>query len=227
MCADVVVPALRPVLQKTETDHSSSKLGLELLCLETGDYLFEEGALRTQVYRVEQGAIAVYEKRIGRPNYTIEVAGRGSFVGFGCFERYSNSAFAIESSLLSTLTEEEFAALAERDPALRKKQVDAIHREFERRKAAILDRYPSTLVGALAAFLVSVSRQNVHEGRSATVITDTIKCGAVAGLLGTDVDSLGKALLSLKTKTLIREGTEGEIHLLNIPGLEQLADGSD
>ena len=226
MFADTLTSSLERVATPSDKAPSNLSAEPELLCLDASDYLYHEGDLRAHVYRLEQGAIAVYEKRLGRPNQVIEIVGRGDFVGLGCFERYGDSALAIESTLLTCLDEQEFIALAERDPSLRKQQADAIHRYFERRKAAILNGYPSTPVEALAAFLASVSRQNVHEGRNATIVTDSLKCGAVANLLGFDIETLGKALLDLKNTGLIQEGSNGQIHLLDLERLERLADGA-
>ncbi len=226
MFADTLTSSLERVATPSDKAPSNLSAEPELLCLDASDYLYQEGDLRAHVYRVEQGAIAVYEKRLGRPNQVIEIVGRGDFVGLGCFERYRDNALAMESTLLTCLDEQEFIALAERDPSLRKQQADAIHRYFERRKAAILNGYPSTPVEALAAFLASVSRQNVHEGRNATIVTDSLKCGAVANLLGFDIETLGKALLDLENKGLIQEGSNGQIHLLDLERLERLADGA-
>ena len=226
MFADNLAPSLEPIAARSDKTPSNVSPEAEFVCLEAGAYLYQEDDLRTHVYRVEQGVIAVYEKRIGRPNHTIEIVGRGDFVGLGCFERYIDSALAIESSLLTCLDEQAFTALAERDLALQEQQINAIHRHFERRKATILDRYPSTSVQALAAFLVSVSRQNVHEGRNATIVTDSLKCGAAANLLGFDIETLGKALLDLENKGLIQEGSNGQLHLLDLERLERLADGA-
>jgi CRP/FNR family transcriptional regulator len=226
MLDDIIAPSLEPIAARSGRAPSNVSPEPEFVCLEAGGCLYQEGDLRTRVYRVEQGVIAVYEKRIGRPNHTIEIVGRGGFVGVGCFERYIDSAFAIESSQLTCLDEREFTALAERDLALQEQQINAIHRHFERRKATILDRYPSTSAQALAAFLVSVSRQNVHEGRNATIIADSSKCSAVADLLGFDIETLGKALLDLKNKGLIQDGSSGPLHLLDLERLERLADGA-
>jgi CRP-like cAMP-binding protein len=224
MFADTPTSSLEPVATPSDKAHSNLLPEPELLCLDTSDYLYQENDLRTQVYRVEQGAIAVYEKRVGRPNHTVEIVRRGGFVGVGCFERYGDNALAMESTLLTCLDEQEFIALAVRNRSLRKQQADAIHRDFERRKAAILNRYPSTTVQALAAFLASASRQNVHEGRNATIDTGSLKCGAVSNLLGFDIETLGKALLDLENEGLIQEESNGQIHLLDPERIEQLAD---
>jgi CRP/FNR family transcriptional regulator len=226
MSADTPTSSLESVATPSDKAHSDLSAEPELLCLHASDCLYQEGDLRTHVYRVKHGAIAVYQKRVGRPNHTIEIVGHGGFVGVGCFERYGDNALAMESSLLTRLDEQEFIALAERDPSLRKQQADAIRGDFERRKAAILNRHPSTLVTALAAFLASVSRQNVHEGRNATIVTDSLKCSAVSNLLGLDIETMGKALLDLNNKGLIQEGSNGQMHLLDLERLERLADGA-
>jgi CRP/FNR family transcriptional regulator, anaerobic regulatory protein len=226
MSADTLTSSWEPAANPSDKAPSNVPAKPELLCLDASDYLYQEGDLRAHIYRVEHGAIGVYAKQLGRPNQLIEIVGRRDFVGLGCFERYGDSALAIESTLLTRLDEQEFIALAERLPFLKKKQVDAIHRAFERRKAAILNRYPSAPVEALAAFLASVSRLNVHEGRNATIVTDSLKCGAVANLLGFDIETLEKALLDLKNNSLIQEGSNGQVHLLDLEQLEQLADGA-
>ena len=227
MIADILALPSSAVTAQLDFVPSDISPVVGLRYMTPGSCLYREGAPRTHVYRVEQGAVAVYEKRMGRPNHTVEIAGPGDFVGLGCFEQYCDSASVIVSSLLTCLDEQEFSALAERDPALRQQQTDAIHRDFERRKAAVLDQYPSTPVKSLAAFLVSISRQNVHEGRDETVVYDSFACGAVAYLLGFGVETLAEALLDLKRQGLIEEGANGQLHLLSLERLEQLADGHE
>lgn len=227
MIPDILAPPSSAVTAQLDVVRSDAAPEAGLRYMAPASCLYQEGDPRTHVYRVEQGAVAVYEKRMGRPNHTVEIAGPGDFVGLGCFEQYCDSASVIVSSLLTCLDEQEFCALAERDPALRQQQTDAIHRDFERRKAAILDQYPSTSVESVAAFLVSISRQNVHEGRDKTVVYDSLTCGAVAYLLGFDVETLAEALLDLKRQGLIEEGANGQLHLLSLERLEQLADGHE
>ena len=225
MFTEILAPSLEPRAVPSHKASSNAPPEPDFISLKTGQCLYQEGDLRTHVYRVEQGVVAVYEKHIGRPNHTTEIVGRGDFVGLGCSERYVNSAIAIEPSLLTCLDEREFATLAKCDLALQEQHRNAIHRQFERHKASMLDRYPSTSVQALAAFLVSISRQNVHEGRNAAIVTDSLKCGAIADLLGFDIDTLGRALLDLKNNGLIQEGSNGQLHLLGLERLERLADG--
>lgn len=226
MFADTFPSSFAPVATLSGKVQTGLSAQPELLCLNVSDHLYREGDLRTHAYKLEHGAVAVYEKRVGRSNHTIKIAGRGDFVGLGCFERYGDGALALERTLMSCFDEQELMALAERDPTLRTQRIDAIRADFVRRKATILDRYPSTSAEAVAAFLVSVSRQNLHEGRVDIIIADSLKCGAVANLLGFDIDTLGKALVELENKGLIQAESNGQIRLLDLDQLESLADGS-
>ena len=145
---------------------------------------------------------------------------------FICFERDSDSAVAMRVAFLACYGEREFIALAARNSAPGKTKPDISRTDFERRKAAVLDRYPSTPVEALAAFLCCVSRQNVHEGRNATIITDTLKCGVVANLLGFEMKTLEDALVDLKGQGLIQERSNGQLIILDLERLEHLGDGA-
>ena len=197
----------------------------ELRVLTVGDYLYQEGDTRTHYYKMAHGAVAIFDKCVGRPNHTVEIAAQGDFVGLGCFEQYCDNARAIRDSVLTCFEENEFVALAKRDPVLGKKQAHAIAREFERRKTSILNRGASTPVECLAAFLVSISRQNVHEGRAPSIVSDSLKCNVVASLLGLDIDTLAQALLELKGMGFIKELQNGRLHLIDLENLKCLADG--
>ncbi len=206
---------------------SDIAVGPKQRVVRAGEYIYREGDQRDFVYRVDKGAVAVFEKHVGRPNSTVELAAEGDFVGLGSFEEHYDNARAIVNSTISCLERHEFMERAECDPVLRKKQSDAAEREFEHLKARAVGPRRSTLVECVAAFLVSVSRQNAHEGRDPAVITDSLKCGVVANLLGVDIDSLALALVELQNRGLIAIGDHGCVQLTAMDGLERLADGLD
>ena len=151
------------------------------------------------VYRVKKGAIAVLERNVGRPNGVVEIAGASDFVGLGVLEKYCESARAVQDSVVSSLSHDEFINLSERNPTLKKKQAEAIDRELEHTKTLLSRSHQSTPAECLASFLVAVSYLNSHEGRDLAVIPDSLKCGTVASLMNIDVDTLALALVELKT----------------------------
>ena len=99
---------------------------------------------------------------------------------------------------------------------------DNIEAEFERKKQSIIKQ--SDPVVRVAALLVAISRQNEREGRDAGIVCDSLKCGAVAGLLDLDIDTVSRALATLQQKGLIESDNANCVHLRDIVGLERFVD---
>ena len=192
--------------------------------VKVGEYLFKEGQAHI-VYRVKKGAIAVLERNVGRPNGVVEIAGPSDFVGLGVLEKYCESARAVQDSIVSSLSHDEFINLSERNPTLKKKQAEAIDRELEHTKTLLSRSHRSTPAECLASFLVAVSYLNFHEGRDPAVIPDSLKCGTVASLMNIDVDTLARALVELKRRGLIEECSQGHLHLKSVGELEHFSEG--
>jgi len=97
--------------------------------------------------------------------------------------------------------------------------------EFERRKALARNSGLSNQVGSVAAFLVAISRQNMHEGRDPTLVCDSLQCGTVADFLSLDSEALSRALLALQNLGLIESHETGSLRLKDIGALERVAHG--
>ena len=197
----------------------------ELTLLEVGDYLYREQETRACIYRVDKGVIAVFEKHIGRPAGKIELAGRGDYIGLGCLEEYNDNARAVVDSVVRRVPRAEFNGVTEHDAKVRRKQAEAISREFEYRKEILSNRRHSTPTERVAAFLIAASRQNAYEGRDPTVISDSLKCGIVASLLDLELEALAEALLELETVALVAQHPLRGLHLNNIEALERFSNG--
>lgn len=197
----------------------------ELRHLSAGDYLFKEADVATCVFRVEAGVVAVFERRIGKPAGLIEMAGQGDYIGLGCLNQRRDNARAVVDCVVRALPRSEFAILAEGDPKLRQKQEDAIERDFESGKILGDDRGRSSPVERLAAFLVSVSRQNEYDGRDPAIVSDSLRCGVVSRLLNLDISTTSDALRELQSMDLVEPYPGSALRLKDIEGLERIADG--
>ena len=82
------------------------------------------------------------------------------------------------------------------------------------------DRAPLERV---AAFLVSISRNNRHEGRDPTAIPESLTCGFVADLLGIPIDTLADLLKALEMRGLITADPRAGLRLNDLNRLENLA----
>lgn len=201
-------------------------LEFQSCALGVGDYLYREAGPRAFVYRVEKGVIVIFERQIGRPVKIIGIAGEGDYFGLGCLEHHRDNARAVVETVVSYVPTAKFALLAERDPGLRKKQEDAIARDFKYGKLLACDRGRSTPIECVAAFLVALSRQNAEEGRDPSLVSNSRECVNMTSLLlDMDVKAFERAFLRLRWMGLIEPCPEGLVRLKNIRALEGVAHG--
>lgn len=189
-----------------------------------GEILFKAGERKTQAYRVESGVVCLYDPRWNGDKAVIEFAFPGDFLGVGFLDTHALSARAVLETRVSPVAVSEVDELIDGDPRAEAKRADAIEREFEARREALVGSGTRKPVERVAALLVNLSCSNVYEGRDATLITDSMQCGAIADMLGVSISDLREMLLDLERRGLV-EPAPGGLRLNNIDALENLADG--
>ena len=80
---------------------------------------------------------------------------------------------------------------------------DPANRAFEARRRAVVSAGDRAPLERVASFLISISRNNRHEGRDPTAIPDLLTCGFVADLLGFPIDTLATILKTLEDRGLV------------------------
>ena len=78
----------------------------------------------------------------------------------------------------------------------------------------------------VAAFLISISRNNEYEGRDPHVIPESLTSGFVAGLLGMDLPVLEDFLFVLERHSFLARSPSAGLKLTDLIGLQRLADAS-
>jgi CRP/FNR family transcriptional regulator, anaerobic regulatory protein len=198
----------------------------EEITLAAGDILFQEGDPRRHVYRIETGALCLYRSRPDGGQDVLEFAFPGDLVGIGYLDSHAAAAQATMTTLLSCLPRDTHNAVIEPSARTHTRLTAAIEREVAFLKDALVSRTRPEPLRRIAALFVTLSRQNGYEGREPSVITDSLKCGAVAGHLGMSVDALAQELAELEARGLIEPCDKG-LRLLDIDTLLRLADGLD
>ena len=125
-----------------------------------------------------------------------------------------------EAGGIDTSAPVQFLPAAAADPEA---QLEAEQAFQERKQQLVAQGRRSGPLVRLAAFLVAVSRTNVHEGRAAERISESLQCGVVADLLGMSIDTLQAALVELERKGLVASGENGGLVLKDLAGLDELS----
>lgn len=187
------------------------------------ELLFRRGQAKTHIYQIEAGTIAVYETRADGSHSVVEFAFAGDAVGFGFLENHIHSAQAVGEARVRCLPLSALDQVLQHDKRAMQRYAEAMEREFKSRRDELtsIDRKP---VNRVAALFVTLSRRNQEEGRDPDVIGDSLDCGTVAGYLGLDLYTLGRALVELERTRLIERSPLHGLRLVDVPRLENLAD---
>jgi CRP/FNR family transcriptional regulator, anaerobic regulatory protein len=194
--------------------------------LAINELLFGIGEPKTGLYLVKTGALAIYEPRWNGHRAIIEFAFPGSLVGLGFLEAHTCSARATVETCVQRLPLSAQDLLFADDPKAQARLADAIERDVEFLRESSVRFSRQNPLGRLAAFLLTLSRENKQEGRDPTLLTEPLQCGVVADFLALSIDRLGSLLVELQHRGLIEAHAPDGLHLRDIPGLEYLAGGT-
>lgn len=198
--------------------------GSVLQNVETSEILFQAGEERA-LYRVERGAICHYMLWADGRHDVIEFAFPGDIIGLDHLRHHVSTAQAMVDTVVSLVSEEEFASALETDDRLSFRLAAAVEREFDHLRDRALSAEEQPAAARVANFLLAISSLNGPEGRDRTLISDDITAGFVAEKLDLSIEKLGAALLSLKKQGAVKETPAG-LRILNTETLQKLADAA-
>ena len=196
----------------------------EYLSLAAKELLFKGGDRKTHIYRVERGVICLYDPRWKGDKSSVEFVFPGEFFGLGFLDSHTLTACAFVNTSVECLPLELQGAIAAADPMADAKLAEAIEREFEVRRVQLSETNSSQPLERVAALLVNLSCSNRYEGRDPHLITDSWDCGTVADMLGLSVEGLADILIELARLNLVEPDRFGGLRLIDIDGLEEIAD---
>ena len=188
--------------------------------------LFRAGDIKTNLYRVETGVLCIYAPRADLTLELIEFAVAGDIVGMGFTKTHAMTARAVVETKVSCFPLDASDRLLANDERATSRLANAVEREFAFKRHSLVEAGRGQPAVRLAAFLVAVSRRNAVEGGDPTLIDDSLNCAVIAEHLGLRLDVLALTLVQLETKGLVRPALDHGLRLLDVAGLEALADVS-
>jgi CRP/FNR family transcriptional regulator, anaerobic regulatory protein len=185
--------------------------------------LFRLGDPKTHLYVVESGVVTVYEPRLEGHQAIIEFAFPGDIVGLGFLQTHICTARASVETVAHCVPFGAQDRLVADDPKAQARLADAIEREFEFLRGSSIKFSRENPLGRVAAFLLTLSRENEQEGRDPTVLVQPLHCGVVADFLALSIDRLGSLLVELERRGVIEPSPPNGLRLIDVVGLEGLA----
>lgn len=177
------------------------------LTLDAGALLFEAGAPRDRLYRIEVGAVCHYITWADGRHEVIEFLFPGDIVGFGFVERHVSSAQAVSAVVVSVLAPEAFERALEDDAGLSLRVSSAADREFEVTRSRALARGGRSAKAKVAAYLLALS--GLEGGGGAAVVSDDDLGGFAADRLGLSRVDFDRAVASLIDDGMVARSAAG------------------
>jgi CRP-like cAMP-binding protein len=98
-----------------------------------GEFIFREGAVPTGIFFIKEGKVKKYKCDGHNKEHIIYVASTGELVGYHAvlaFERYPDSASAIQDSVIAHIPKTDFLKIVEQSPALSRTLLKTLGHEF-------------------------------------------------------------------------------------------------
>lgn len=203
----------------------AAEAGRDARTLSAGDFLFQEGDPRTHAFRIESGGICVYKTLPDGGRDVLEFAFSGDLVGLGYHGNHVATAQATTQTSVSCLPSTAQEPVTKKSRPAKAGGNTALEREAALIHEAVVSACKTRPIERVAALFVTLSHFNSYEGRVPDIITDSLKCGVVAGYLNMSLDLLTAQLTELEAQGLIEPAANG-LHLKDLPALEKLADGT-
>jgi len=173
---------------------------------------------------VESGVVTVYEPRSEGHQTIIEFAFPGDIVGLGFLQTHTCTARAsVETVAHCGLYSAQDRLIAD-NPRAQARLADAIEREFEFLRRSSVKFSRENPLARVAAFLLTLSRENAEEGRDPSVLVQQLHCGVVADLLALSIERLGSLLVQLEQQGMIAPCPPRGLRLTNVDALKRLVE---
>lgn len=190
-----------PVVDRDVLDDRLAKGTLRTL--EAKEHLFCEGDPAAQVYRVEVGHICIYRMMPDGRRQVIDFAYPGDVIGLGALIEYSDSAQAMERTLVRGMSLASLRDLAQADSLLGRRLYEALSHELMAARELLFTVSQRTAAERIAAFLVALSRRNVRRGENPNEIVLPMTRMDIADFLGMTIETVSRTLTKLRLEGVI------------------------
>ncbi len=191
------LPAARMPL--VETDVLADRLARgQPRSLEAKEHLFCEGDAATHVYRVMVGHICIYRMMPDGRRQVVDVAYPGDIIGLGALGDHTDSAQAMERTVVRAMPVAVLRELAQTDTRLGLKLYEALSRELLAARELLFTVSQRTAVERVAAFLQALSRRAERRGEAADEIVLPMTRMDIADFLGLTIETVSRTLTKLR-----------------------------
>lgn len=215
------VPAAAPLARKLDlcfADAPSHQL-------KSNEPLFAEGDTKSNVYRIEGGAVVIYKILSDGTRQIVNLAFPGDVIGLEAGDEHTYDAQALAATRIRSIPLTVLWRRAATDPALAKELLESLSRDVTDARDHLLTIGRLCATGRIATFLLSLIRRNERKGLDTTNIFLPVRRSDIADFLCLSVETVSRSLTELKISHVISLRGWRQIRIQNRAMLERLAAG--
>jgi CRP/FNR family transcriptional regulator len=186
------------------------------------EHVFCEGDARDQVFRVEDGVIAIYKTLPDGRRQIIDFAYPGDLIGLGVLDEHMLSAQATSAAKVRCLSAAALERMAEVDAGLALKLYRSVCHELAATRSLLVTVGQRSAIERMAAFLVTLHRRTASTNNPTVHLA--MRRSDIADLLGLTIETVSRTLTKLRTMGLVDlEHGGSRVHLRDLERLSELA----
>jgi CRP/FNR family transcriptional regulator, anaerobic regulatory protein len=189
------------------------------------EHVFTEGDPRSNLYRVEAGAVCLYKVMGDGRRQVLGFAYPGDLIGLGACNDHQCNAQATKRTQLRSVPWNTVQRLARQDSALGLKLYEAISEELAAAHDLLLTTGQRSAAERVAIFLLAMVRRCRRTGQDATVIDLPMTRADIGDFLGLTIETVSRTFTKLRQLGIIDLAQSARVRVLDIEALEGLAQG--
>lgn len=185
--------------------------------------LFHAGQPFNGIYAVQSGSFKSISQQGGNEEQVVGFHLPGELLALDAVSssHYSRTVMALETSTVCLLQLEDMKKLGKKYPAFQEQLIQAMstHIQQEQQQAALAAKQSAE--GRLAAFLLSLSKRQAHDGAPVTELHMSMSRPDIASYLGLAMATVSRIIQCFQAQELLTVSGKW-VTLIDIDGLEQL-----
>lgn len=193
--------------------------------LKSNQPLFAEGDTKTNVYKIESGAVLYYKILNDGVRQIVGFAFPGDCVGIEASPLHTYDAQAVGATRLRSLPTAVLWRRAADDANLTKDLFETLTRQMSDMRQHLLTIGRLSATGRIATFLLALAKHNARAGADPTNLNLPVRRSDMADFLCLSVETVSRSLTELKLARTISLRGWRQIKIANRGALERLASG--
>jgi CRP-like cAMP-binding protein len=193
--------------------------------LKAKEPLFAEGDAKSNVYKVESGAVLIYKILNDGFRQVVNFAFPGDYVGLEMSPFYTYDAQTIAPTRIRSVSSVSLWRRAREDGTVASEIFETLSREISDARGHFLTIGRLSATGRIATFLLALAARNERKSLDAVNIQLPVRRSDIADFLCLSVETVSRSLTELKLAKVISLRGWRQIALVDREALESLADG--